>query len=303
VILSLRGYVDLPAHASGGFDHGDVHLASGRVFVAHTATGTIEVIDGERRAFVRTLGGCPEASGVLCAQDEGIVFAAARGAGAVLVLDAPSCYALSKIAVGSKPNGLAWDMRRRQLLVADVADFVARLVEPGSGDELAAIKLPGRPRWCVYDAARDRFLVNILEPACVAVIDASRGAETAQIPIAAPGPHGLDLAPERERAYVACDGGQVVVLDLTHDRELGRVPIGGAPDAVWYGTRHERLYVAIGQPGLVDVVDCGELRVDQRVQTEPGAHTTAYDRARGLLYVFLPASGRAAVLEEVDDAA
>ena len=45
--LELLGEVQLPAHKRPrGFDHGDVHLGSGRVYVAHTANGTVEVIDG-----------------------------------------------------------------------------------------------------------------------------------------------------------------------------------------------------------------------------------------------------------------
>jgi hypothetical protein len=64
--LTLQGYVDLPTHASGGFDHGDVDRATGYVFVAHTANGTVEVLDGVNLTHVATLPGCPEASGVLC---------------------------------------------------------------------------------------------------------------------------------------------------------------------------------------------------------------------------------------------
>ena len=112
--LALHGHVDLPAHAAGGFDHGDVHLASGRVFIAHTANGTVDIVDGERLGYETSVGGCAEASGVLCAQDDGgLVFAAARGAGKVLVLDPTSCAVLREIAVGPKTNGLAWDPRRR----------------------------------------------------------------------------------------------------------------------------------------------------------------------------------------------
>src|SRR5712692_4669645 len=88
VPLALRGYVAMPPHGGGDFDHGDVHFNSSRVFVAHTANGTIEVIHGERQELDQTLPGCPAGSGVLCAQgDCGLVFAAARGAGKVLVLD------------------------------------------------------------------------------------------------------------------------------------------------------------------------------------------------------------------------
>src|SRR5215831_5181593 len=137
--LQLRGHLTLPPHASGGFDHGDVHAATGRVFVAHTANNTVDVIDGERLEFVRGVGGCPEGSGVLCMQDaDALVFAAARGAGKVLVLDATSCVVRNEIAVGPKPNGLAWDKSRRHLLVADVDDFSARLLEAPGGTTIAS---------------------------------------------------------------------------------------------------------------------------------------------------------------------
>ena len=70
--LSLRRYVALPKHGSGGFDHGDVDISSGKVFVAHTANNAVEVIDGERLAHLATIPGCEEASGVMCAQDHGL---------------------------------------------------------------------------------------------------------------------------------------------------------------------------------------------------------------------------------------
>ena len=87
--LALRQYVSLPPHPAGDFDHGDVYLQNGRVFVANTAAGTVEVIDGERLRHLATIPGCPKASGVLCAQAETLIFAAARGAGKLLVRRVP----------------------------------------------------------------------------------------------------------------------------------------------------------------------------------------------------------------------
>jgi hypothetical protein len=296
--LVFRQHMALPRHAAGGFDHGDVHLASGLVYVAHTATGCIEIVDGERGVHLASVPGYPEASGVLCAQDDDLVFAAARGAGTVLALHAATGKLLGDLRVGPKPNGLAWDTRRKRLLGADVQDFQVRLLDVDTGDTLAAVALPGRPRWCIYDAHRDRFLINIREPACVAVLAAATAAEAARIPISSAGPHGLDLDPEGGRAFVACDGGKVVVLDLETDRELTSIPIAGEPDAIWYNPHRQRLYVAIGTPGVLDVVDCRRMRVDEQIITESGAHTTAYDDRRQQLYVFLPRSCRAAVYEE-----
>src|SRR5262245_13078863 len=249
--LQLRGHVALPPHTAGGFDHGDVAAATGRVFVAHTACDTVDVFDGERLELVSSISGCPEGSGVLCTQGaDALVFAAARGAGKVLVLDARSLALCNAIPVGPKPNGLAWDPGRRQLLVADVEDFRARLVEP-SGVSVGGALLPGRPRWCVFDRARDRFLVNVREPACVVALAGGTGEIVSRIGVSAAGPHGLDLDAGADRAFVACDAGALVVLDLTRDQEIASVPIGGEPDAIWFNAQRNLVYVAIGKPGLI----------------------------------------------------
>jgi DNA-binding beta-propeller fold protein YncE len=304
-MLTLRQYIDLPPHAPGEFDHGDVHLLSGHVFVAHTAMDTVEVLDGNRGLHVATIVGCPEGSGVLCAQDDGVVFAAARGAGKLLVIEATSRKALREVRVGPRPNGLAWDTRRKRLLVADVQENTARLVDPlldapdSTAPTLTMVNLPGRPRWCVYETRADAFLINIRDPACVVILAGDTATQTAQWPVSAAGPHGLDIDGAGRRAFVACDAGTVVTLDLATGKELGRVPIAGAPDAIWYNPRRERLYVAIAEPGVVEVVDTRAMRVAQQLVTEPGAHTTAYDDARQRLYVFLPGTCRAAVYEEV----
>jgi DNA-binding beta-propeller fold protein YncE len=260
--------------------------------------GTVEIIDGERSVHTGTIPGCPEASGILCAQEEQIVFAAARGAGKVLAIEVMSGNLIKEVLVGPKPNGLAWDPRRRRLLVADVQDFRARLVDPCGGAVVGDTKLPGRPRWCIYDSTADRFLVNIRDPACVATLAADTGVMHARWPMSAAGPHGLDLDPEHGRAFVASDGGRVLAIDLKTGRELGSVGIAGEPDAIWYNADRSRLYVAIGRPGMVAVVDTREMVLAQELVTEEGAHTTAFDRTRQLLYVFLPTSGRAALYEE-----
>jgi YVTN family beta-propeller protein len=295
--LALRQYIPLPPHPAGDFDHGDVYLPTGRVFIANTAAGTVEVVAGERLRHLATIPGCPEASGVLCAQDEALLFAAARGAGKLLVIDPATNAVLRTVAVGSRPNGLAWDSLHKRLLVADVAANTAQVVDPQGGQVLAAVPLPGRPRWAVYWQARDRFLVNIREPAVVAILSASTGALIGQFRVSGIGPHGLDLDQEGRRTFVACDGGTVVTLGTSNGSELARVSIAGAPDAIWHNHRLSRLYVAIQDPGVIDVVNTQTMTVEERIATEAGAHTTAYDAQRQRLYVFLP-SCRVAVYEE-----
>src|SRR5262249_60377273 len=60
----------------------------------------------------------------------------------------------------------------------------------------------------------------------------------------------------------------------------------------------ERLYVAIGEPGVVTVVDTRRLSLVEAVPTEEGAHTIAWDADQRTLYAFLPRSCAVAVLVE-----
>src|SRR5919198_5900432 len=226
MVLSLRQHIDIPPSSPSKFDHADVHLSTGLLFVAHTSNGSIEIINGERCLHTSTIPGCPEASGVVCAQQDNLIFAAARGAGKILVIDPMSQNLVSEItSIGSKPNGLAWDTRRRHLFVADVEDFKARLIDTSSGYILSTAKLPGRPRWCVYDYNSDRFLINIRDPPCIFMLvpvkeidgrdeEESLLQSTGSIPVSSIGPHGLDIDRESDRAFVACDSGEVIILDL-----------------------------------------------------------------------------------------
>jgi len=297
-MLLISEHVDLPPHEPGGFDHADVHIESSRVYVAHTATGSVEIIDGEHAKHLGTLSGCPEASGIVCAQNENMVFAASRGAGKILVIDALANRVLREVPAGTMPNGLAWDSRRKRLLVADVEDNRARLVDPYSGKIVSALKLAGRPRWCTYSSEKDRFLANVREPAGVSILAPQDLSQKAFMPVSAAGPHGLDIDDKNGLAYIACDGGSVVVLDVSTGHEEAVVPIGGSPDVIWLNTEKHRLYCAIGRPGVIEVIDTEKLVVDEKVNTEEGAHTFTFDKKRQRLYAFLPKSCNMAVYKE-----
>jgi DNA-binding beta-propeller fold protein YncE len=297
--LRLLTTIALPPGEPGGFDHGDVDPITGRVFVAHTGFDTIEVIDYKTLNLAGRIDGCPEGSGVLFAGGRRMVFAAARGAGQVLVVDTDRLEVTHKIAVGPRPNGLAWDETRGHLLVADVdaADQRARLIEVPTGRLVSSTSLPGRPRWCVFDQSSDHFLINIREPASVAVLAGENANLLESWSVGSRGPHGLDLDRERRLAFVACDGAEVIAIDIRNGRETGRTPISGEPDAIWFNRQRRTLYVAVGDPGVIDVIDTERMTLVETVATDIGAHTTAFDQGRQRLYVFLPERCVAAVYE------
>jgi YVTN family beta-propeller protein len=293
VVLRLERHVALPQHQSGGFDHADIYPANGYVYVAHPAMGTVEVIDGVRGQLVKSIGGCPEASGVACAQADGLVFAASRGSGKILVIHAAKGTVTKTIQVGTKPNGLAWDDDHGVLLVADIGEQTARFVDPERGI-LKSVRLPGRPRWCKYSTFLDKFVILIREPAGYVMLNPRNGELSNLVPIKAQGPHGVDLSADGREAYIACDSGVVVAVDLEKGFETCRAKIPGEPDVVWLNPRRKFLYCALAKPGLIVTLDLVEMKVVQEVKAEEGAGTLAFDSSRQRLYSFLPKSCRVA---------
>jgi DNA-binding beta-propeller fold protein YncE len=302
------GYIDLPEHrGAGGFDHADVHPPSDRLYVAHTSNDAIDVIDSARDRYIESMSGLTAVAGALVSEARGLVFTSNRGENTVSVFAPRAERDAFKIAVGVKPNGLAFDPARGTLIAANVGDpsipdsHSVSVVDIARRARIAEVKVPGRTRWAIYDSAREIFFVNIASPARIIAIDArdpTRISKEYEVPAA--GPHGLDLDPATGRLLCACDAGVLFAIDAASGRVLGDVPLSGAPDVIFLHPQFRRLYVAVGDPGVIDVVDIGTMRREEVVPTEAGAHTLALDRKRNKVYVFLPQSHRAAVFNETD---
>jgi DNA-binding beta-propeller fold protein YncE len=306
VALRFLGHIELPEHrANGGFDHADIHHPTERLYVAHTSNDSIDVIDCGRDRYIASIPGLTGVAGALVSETHGLVFTSNRGENTVSVFAPGNEQDAFKIAVGVKPNGLAFDPTRRILIAANVGDpslvdsYSVSVVDLGRRERIAEVKVPGRTRWAVYDAARETFFVNIASPARIVAIDARDPTKiSAEYEVPAAGPHGLDLDPASGRLLCACDAGALLAIEAASGRVLGEVALSGAPDVIFLHPQSGRLYVAIGDPGVIDIIDIGTMRRTEVVPTETGAHTLALDRKRSKIYSFLPQSHRAAVFAD-----
>jgi len=303
VALRPAGHIDLPAHGTpGGFDHAAIHARTDRLYVAHTANDAVDVIDCARQAYVSSISGLAAVAGVLVSEERDLAFTSNRGEDTVGIFPPGAEDSLTRVPVGIRPNGLAFDARRGILLAANVGDpavrgsFTLSVVDVDQRRMRGAIPVPGRTRWAIYDARLDRFFVNIADPARIVTVAGDvpdRIAETYAVPCA--GPHGLELDADSGRLFCACDEGQLVAMEAATGRVLGMTALSGAPDVIFLDRLLGRLYVAVGDPGVIDVIDIHRMRRLETVSTEPGAHTTALDVRGHRLYVFLPTTHRAAV--------
>src|SRR6516165_3226730 len=305
--LRLLSHIELPPnHSAGGFDHADVHAGTDRLYVAHTSNDAIDVIDTARDRYIESIPGFAAVAGALVSQARGLVFTSNRGENTVSVFAPGTERESFKISVGVKPNGLAFDPTRGILIAANVGDptipdsYSVSVVDLARRKRIAEVKVAGRTRWAIYDESRELFFVNIASPPRIVVIDARDPTKvTREYDVPAEGPHGLDLDPTTRRLLCACDAGVLLEIDPDSGDVVGNVGLSGAPDVIFLHSPSNRLYVAVGNPGVIDIIDVETMRREEVVTTEVGAHTLALDRKRNKVYAFLPHSHRAAVFHKI----
>jgi len=302
--LKRAGFIPIPPGNQPGFDHADVYRcqpSTARLYVAHTGADRIEVVDCVSNTYLHSLPRVPGVAGILIDSEQDFLFSSDRGCARASIYRCSDEALLGRIGVGDRPNGLAYDCTRRRLFVFNIGDPPGEncTISVVSVDEMrvvATISLPGRPRWAVYDPVTDQVYANIQKPAEIVVLSAADLKITRSFKVPVPGPHGLAIA--GERVFCAADDKSLVVLHRDTGAVLGSVALPGEPDVVMHDPALSRLYVAIGSPGVVSVIDDHRLETLQTVSTESGAHTIGWNPDTRTLYAFLPGSGRAAVLVE-----
>ena len=303
--LRLVGDVELPAHlGEGGFDHAAIHHRRNRLYVAHTANDAVDVIDTRADRYVRSITGLKGVAGALVDEGQDLVFTSNRGENTVGIFSPQSEDTVEKVPAGLRPNGLAYDSDRGVLLCANVGDPNSpsvTLIDVRAPRTLVTIPMPGRTRWAIFDPERRLFFVNIADPPVIVVVGpGSDGNIERRIDVPARGPHGLEIDPSGHRLLCACDEGKLVSIDSGSGEIRGVLDLSGSPDVVFLSQSLAHLYVAIGDPGLIDVIDIGAWKTIEVVSTGRGAHTIAHDHDSNRVYAFLPETHRATVFQDGD---
>ena len=296
--LKTIGTIAIPNAAGSEFDHAAFDAKSRRVFIAHTARDCIEVIDHDAGKHLATLPGFSRAAGAVA--DDGQILVTNRGSASIALLDADTLETRATWKTGGRPNGAVIVARSGLGIAAciGVDKETPTLQLFGLNDQRhASIDLPGRPRWCVTDAAAERIFLAIREPSMVLAARLPDLGGVTHWKIPSSGAHGLDIDHSRGRLYVACDDATLVEMSSTSGDITNVWPIGGPPDVTFFNPSTGLVHVAIGEPGLVETIDP---RTGHRTQTMTGAgaHTTALV-APDRLYVISPAHGGILVLSDV----
>jgi DNA-binding beta-propeller fold protein YncE len=207
--LRVIARTPLPGHDSR-FDYAVVDPTAHRLFVDHMGDGTLLELDTRTDAVVATVPGLASVTGVIVVPALHRVFASAAGDGQVVTIDEDTAAVLARAPAGSFPDGLAYVPTTGQVWVSDEDGGAETVLDAHTGQRVATVRLGGEAGNVQYDATRDQVLVDVQTSDEVAVIDPHSRRITNRVPV--PGcDHDHGLLVDGDRAFVACDGNNVLV--------------------------------------------------------------------------------------------
>jgi DNA-binding beta-propeller fold protein YncE len=281
--IALRGPI-------GGLDHLAVDAKRGRLFVANTAGGSLDVVDLEAGKLLKQVPGQGRIRGVAYSPEADRVFVG-NGTGGVCNTFEGEDYELVKgVPLGVDADNVRYNPRTRRIYVVH-ADTELSVIDAKDYTPRSPIALPRSLGAFQLEAGRPRMYVNAKSGQVVA-IDSDKDEVIGQFPVAPAGVNAaLAIDEPNHRLLVGCrKGPALVVMDSDTGRIVASVPIPGDVDDLSFDARRGRIYASCGDGAIAVIrqVDADRYEPLATVPTVKGARTSIFNAADGRLYLAVP---------------
>jgi DNA-binding beta-propeller fold protein YncE len=298
--LRLVQSLAIPPAVKGNFDHFGIDLRRNRLFATPEDSKALLVFDLAEGKLLRRVEGIERPHAVWYREDTDRLYVTDGGDGSVKVYDADNYKLLDRIALLKDADSIGYDASRKYLYVdnggGDVHQSYSMFstVDTSSNKKIFDMTIEGDTLEAMaLDAYRPRIYINDKAKNEVVVVDRWKNTIVAKWPITlAKGNVTMALDEQRQRLFVGCRDGKLVVLDSNTGKELQTLKITPGVDDTIYDPKSKRLY-AIGG-GSVDVYD--QTSVDKyvsrgSVSTESKARTARLVPQLNRLFVAVPQEG------------
>lgn len=273
----------LSEHLIGGegfWDYLSVDADARRLYLAHSSV--IEAIDLDTFARLASIAGVDGAHGVAVVPSLGKAFATSGRDGTVLRFDTKTLLPDGKLAVGKRPDAIAYEPKSGRVFALLGGDHEAVVIDPFSFTVVGRIPLGSKPE---FAAALDgKLYVNLEDSSELAQIDPLAMKLAARWPLApCEEPSGLAADAAHGRLIAVCQNHVAVAVDAASGKVLGSAPIGEGTDGVAFDDARGLAYASNGE-GTVSVIGFDAAGAPQRLETlntKKGARTIAYDSKSG----------------------
>jgi len=280
--LKLLQTFKLPPEVKGNFDHFAIDLKGNRLFATPEDYKSVVVFDITTGKIVHTIAGIERPHAVLYREDVNRLYVTDGTAGDLKIFDSTTYKLLSSVKLLEDADSIGYDPATKFLYIdnggGDVHQTYSMLsvVDTTAGKKIADIKIDGDTLEAMtLETANSKLYVNNRAKSQVDVVDRETRKLVASWPVTK-GKINVAMALDRanHRLFVACRGGQIVVIDTESGKEITVLPITKGVDDLIYDPASKRIYAACdGEVNVYEQVDPDNYKLLAKVPSGPVGRT------------------------------
>src|SRR3984893_14054346 len=280
--LKLVQTIKLPADVKGHFDHFEIDLKNQRLFATPEEYKGVLVFDLKTGKLVHTIRGIDKSHAVLYREDLNRLYVTDGEAGDLKVFDSTAYRLLSSVKLLEDADSIGYDPATKYLYIDNGGGDVhptysmVSVVDTTAGKKLTDIKIDGDTLEAMaLEKGSSRIYLNNKAKSQVDVIDREKRELIASWPVTLGQVNvAMALDEANHRLFIACRGGQIVVMDTQTGKEIVVLPITKGVDDLTYDPGSRRIYAACdGDADVYEQSDPDNYKLLAKVPTGPVGRT------------------------------
>ena len=272
---------DLPGPGGKRFDYLTIDTDDHFLLSTHLAAGQTYVIDLRSNKVVATVADTLGAEGVEYIPELKKFYTSNAGDNTIGVVDLRQMKVIKKIPTDAKPDGSTYAAPFHKLYVSDERGKAEAIVDVTKDVIVNTLHFDSETGMPQYDPVARKVYVNLQDKNVFAVLDPATDEVVARYPVGrCEGNHGMTLDPENHRAFLACEGNELMtVLNLDTHQPIAFLPLAGGPDVIKFDPGLKRIYVACssGAISVFQMDDPDHYRKLQDFPVQKKVHSLAVD--------------------------
>jgi len=272
---------DLPGPGGKRFDYLTIDSEDHYLLSAHLAAGQTYVIDIRSNKVVATVRDTPGAEGIEYVPELKKFYTSNAGDNTIGVVDLQQMKVIKKLRTEKKPDGSAYAAPFHKLYVSDERGKAEAIVDVGKDEIIKTLHFDSETGMPQYDPVARKVYVNLQDQNIFAVIDPATDEVVGRYPVGrCKGNHGMTLDPEHHRAFLACEGNNLLtVFDLDKHEPIAFLQLPDGVDVIKFDPGLRRIYAAC-YSGAISVIhqdDPDRYRKIEDFKVQHAVHTLAVD--------------------------
>jgi DNA-binding beta-propeller fold protein YncE len=274
----------------GGLDHLALDVRRGRLFVANTVNGSLDIVDLKVGELLKQVSGQGGIRGIDYDSGSDRIFVGNGVGGICNVLDGQSYELLKSIPLGEDADNVRYNSRTNRIYVVH-ADKELSVIDGKDYSVRNPIALPKSLGAFKLESSRPRLYANAKNDGVI-VIDTDKDEVTGRFSVAPASVNAAIAVDEpNHRLFIGCRRDpSLVVMDCDTGKVVARTPLPGDVDDLSFDPRTKRIYASCGEGAIAVIrqIDSDHYESLGKLTTAKRARTSIFNPETGRLYVAVP---------------